>query len=133
LDEKLAEVTEILSQRGAGDAYAALRVDSRIKNLGPAFASKFLYFSGFERSPGGQQPLILDRYVAEAVNRFCGTSWGVAGWSTKLYDDYLELAHAWASEWGCKPDVVELSLFIVGKVPRLPFEVLSGRSLPETC
>jgi hypothetical protein len=47
-------------------AYAYLHGDGRnlIPHLGPSFGTKVLYFSGYGRSHGDLQPLILDQYVA---------------------------------------------------------------------
>lgn len=109
-------------QREAGPvaAYALLSGPGRIPGLGPAFFTKVLYFGhGADLGPGG--PLILDRYVAAALNDLYGWGWPLAGWSSKQYADYLtrsaQLADKWSSLTGSDvtTDVVEYSLFKWGR------------------
>lgn len=98
---------------------------NRINNLGASFGTKFLYFSGYGRCGGDQQPLILDVNVAIALNRLCGVDWPLASWSTSQYAQYLSIAHGWAKEWGTSPDVIERVLFSVGKVSKTSPLVIS--------
>lgn len=117
---RLAMAVELLldSRGGPVAAYDALHGDGwlRVPYLGPSFGTKVLYFSGFDQVAGEQQPLILDRSVAAALNHLCGAGWSASGshWTTGQYAAYLELAHAWAAEWGCRPDVVERVLSAIG-------------------
>ena len=99
-------------------AYTCLHGDGRnlIPHLGSSFGTKVLYFSGCGRSHGDLQLLILDQYVALALNRLCRRlDWPAHGWTTAQYAAYLGLAHSWANAWHTSPDVIERVLFSVGK------------------
>ncbi|MGA5437418.1 hypothetical protein ACPCIZ_32745 [Streptomyces cellulosae] len=57
LDAALAAAVTALREHGAAEAYAALR--GQVPGLGPAFFTKFLYFTGFAVPPArGPRPLI---------------------------------------------------------------------------
>jgi Putative 8-oxoguanine DNA glycosylase OGG-like protein len=84
-----------------------------IPHLGPSFGTKVLCFSGYGRSHGDLQPLIVDQYVA--LNRLCRLDWPAHGWTTAQYAEYLGLAHSWANAWHTSPDVIERVLFSAGK------------------
>jgi len=73
------------------------------------------------RSSGVRQPLILDQFVALALNRLVGSTLPTAqgGWTTAQYATYLDIAHKWAADWGSAPDVVERVLFSIGKASSL--------------
>jgi len=128
--ETLASVAHTLLDEGPVAAYATLHGNGNtIKALGPSFGTKFLYFAGFDRTPGNRQPLILDQYVATAINRFCEIDLPTTQWSAQQYSDYLDLAHAWADTWHSKADVVERVLFAIGKSSPLAVGVLAGLPL----
>jgi len=100
-------------------AYEAFRSGSaRLKHLGPGFFSKILYFGSWNDSPA-QRPLILDQYVAAALNGVAGLGWKRTwNWTTGQYKQYLDLAAQWGNEWGTEPDVVEKTLFRHGRTLR---------------
>lgn len=126
--DHLAAAVRALDADGPLKAYELLHGDDRntIRYLGPSFGTKFLYFAGYERVAGGPQPLIMDQYVALALNLLCGLSWPTGGWSTRQYADYLACAHRWASMWRTSPDVIERILFSVGKADPLVVRVFTG-------
>ena len=127
--DRLANAINILRADGAVAAYDCLHGrSSNIRYLGPSFGTKFLYFCGYDSSPGAFRPLILDRYVSAALNRLCGLEWPDSGFSVSQYAQYLELAHTWASAWSASPDVIERVLFSVGQAPGLAVASLSGRT-----
>lgn len=128
---RLAVAAAMLAAEGPVKAYAYLHGDgrNRLHNLGPSFGTKFLYFAGFDRSHGDRQPLILDQYVALALNRLCGLNWPKHGWATSQYAEYLDLAHSWAGAWQVSPDVIERVLFSVGKASPLVVGVFTGLHL----
>lgn len=82
----------------AGDrrgAYSTLVWGERIGGLGPAFATKFLYFSS---DPSGEAVCpILDKQVATSL-RHPSIGWSIAdgGWRTDTYVYYCELLDRWA-------------------------------------
>lgn len=133
--ERLATAVEILRNDSGGPvaAYNALHGagDHCVTDIGPSFGTKLLYFAGFDQTPGDWQPLILDQYVAMALNTLCGFQWPErnGGWTVQQYRTYLDLAHSWAAEWDTQPDVVERALFAVGKAPALAVSVLTGRPI----
>ncbi|MEW2326100.1 hypothetical protein AB0926_34390 [Streptomyces griseoincarnatus] len=134
LDAPLAAAVTALHECGAPQAYAALQ--GRVPGLGPAFFTKFLYFTGIAMPPaGGPRPLILDRVLsrrlrqlAAAVGRESGHDvdgsiaawvWSDGNWSPHRYRVYLSFMHAAAGQlaaddsWpsGAAPDLLECALF----------------------
>ena len=122
---------QLLRADGPVKAYACLHGDGRnlLPHLGPAFGTKVLYFSGYRRSHGELQPLILDRYVATALKRLYNPNWPAHGWTTAQYAGYLGLAHSLANAWHTSPDVIERVLFSVGKASPLVAGVFTGLPL----
>lgn len=115
--ERLLAGLRIAQQTSAVAAYASFRHGgpNRLVHLGPGFFTKILYFGSWDDSPA-RRPLILDQYVAAALNDVAGLGWADTwNWTTSQYEQYLDLAAQWASEWGCQPDVVEKTLFEHGK------------------
>lgn len=106
-----------LARQSPVAAYQAFRVDgdNRLLHLGPAFFSKMIYFAGYAVSPT-PQPLILDRYVASALNDVADLGWrSTWNWTPGQYEQYLQLATGWASDWRWEADVVERTLFEHGR------------------
>jgi hypothetical protein len=60
--DHLARVARRLAERGALDAYGLLAGECRLRGLGPAFGTKYLYFC--PQSAAGPQALVFDRLVA---------------------------------------------------------------------
>lgn len=83
---------------------------SRIDNFGPAFFTKFLYFT----TPGA---LILDNVLARRVHDLAQIPYLVAGknrsvqWSPYRYAVYLKWMQQNASRIDAEPDELELTLF----------------------
>ena len=83
---------------------------SRLHGFGPAFFTKFLYFS----TPGA---LILDNRLANAVHRLSHLPNLVTGngqsqaWTPYRYSVYLHWMTQTARTVGVKPEVLELTLF----------------------
>jgi hypothetical protein len=126
--DRLASAISVLRSNGAVAAYRCLHGDGgSIRYLGPSFGTKFLYFCGYDSAYGPLKPLILDRYVAGALNRLCGFEWPDSAFSVSQYEQYLELVHAWATVWSTSPDVIERVLFSIGQAPALAIASLSGR------
>lgn len=92
------------------DCYAQmLRGGSlRIKHLGPAFFTKWIYFAGFEAGSSGRaRPLILDARVARTLG------WATWGWSASSYARYIAVSEALRDAWcpEAPTDVIEYALF----------------------
>lgn len=134
LDTALATAVTALREHSAPQAYAALH--RHVPGLGPAFFTKFLYFTGIALPPAhGPRPLILDRvlsrrlrWMAAAVGRESGHDvdgsvaawvWSDSNWSPHRYQVYLSFMHAAANQlaegdsWpsGAAPDLLECALF----------------------
>lgn len=90
------------------------RSDLRIKYLGPAFFTKWLYFTGYDQRELKPAPLILDARVATAIG--WKRKWG---WRSAAYGEYLEAVEQVRAEWGpgATAHVVEYSLFKAGGKP----------------
>ncbi|MFF2937913.1 8-oxoguanine DNA glycosylase OGG fold protein [Streptomyces mirabilis] len=134
LDAVLAAAVTALREHGAPKAYAALQ--GRVPGLGPAFFTKFLYFTGRAVLPaGGVRPLILDqvlagrmRQMATVVGSESGHDpdgsiaawvWSDGNWTPHRYQVYLSFLHAAADQlvtedtWpaGGTADLLECALF----------------------
>lgn len=104
----------------AAEAYSVLTTDrgaGRIHQLGPAFATKFLYFA--QGTAAEPRLLILDAVVAGNLPE----AWpGAAtwGWYPKTYGRYCELLASWARQATerldgsrkVRADEIELALFL---------------------
>jgi hypothetical protein len=106
--ERLARVARHLTQGGALDAYRRFGGDCRLRWLGPAFGTKYLYFC--PQSPGSPA-LILDRLVAQWLTRNTQSSFHAGPWSPSTYRRYLELVGSWAAALGVAAEEVEWCIF----------------------
>lgn len=109
-----------LSREDPRAAYAILRPGDNkpaIKELGPAFFTKYLYFAG-----GGNADhrcCILDRNVAASLNRTCG--WASLpidknNWLATAYERYALLLDRWVDQHQLpRHDLIERWLFEDGK------------------
>jgi hypothetical protein len=108
---RLLVAAQTLKTQGALAAYARLSDEggSHLDGLGPAFATKFMYFC----QPVDQAPiaLILDRLVSKWLAQNVGIWLPSGGRSRAVYAEYVRLIHAWASELGCAADDVECCIF----------------------
>lgn len=106
---KLLDVAVVLDKKGAQAAYRAMGGPSRLKRIGPAFATKFLYFA--DRGRHDCRALILDRLVANWLRRHTDFQVNPLRWAPATYDAYLDRMHQWARELRVTPDAVELAIF----------------------
>jgi hypothetical protein len=98
----LAAITN-MREDGPVSAYRTLYRGGthRLIGLGPAFFTKVLYFTGWDRAAGDRQPLILDQFVVTALNDQAHLGWRLNwAWSGDQYATYLDLAHKRAAGWG---------------------------------
>ena len=107
--ERLARVAQQLAEQGALDAYGVLGRACRLRGLGPAFVTKYLYFC--PQSPAGPRALILDRLVARWLAKNVSISFNPGFWSLKTYGRYLDLLGSWAEALGAGSDEVEWCIF----------------------
>lgn len=106
-EEHLAAAAEVLRAQGPLAGYEVLGTEHRIKGLGPAFGTKFLCFQ-----PGGEDALILDRYITEFAEHRCGISWQSTRWSRQTYARYLDAMGEWSQACDIKPSMLEAILFM---------------------
>jgi hypothetical protein len=107
--DRLAKVAQHLAHRGALDAYGLLAGECRLRGLGPAFGTKYLYFC--PQSAAGPQALIFDRLVAGWLGEHVDVRLNPSSWSPRTYRRYLELVSSWADALGVAGDEVEGCIF----------------------
>lgn len=109
--DRLARVARTLSEDGAISAYGRLTHDSdcRLRWLGPAFGTKYLYFCQPEGQP--MTALILDSLVSTWLRREAKLDLNPIPWSVRTYQRYLEQMHLWANGLRCRPDELEHCIF----------------------
>jgi hypothetical protein len=85
---RLQSASELVRTDGPVRAYASMLRGGQnsVRFCGPAFSTKFLYFSSFDPESTNPQPLILDRKVARSLGL------GTTPWSSQTYGEYLGLA-----------------------------------------
>ncbi|MFK4107498.1 hypothetical protein [Streptomyces sp. NPDC002176] len=140
LDAALATAVTALREHGAPQAYAALR--RQVPGLGPAFFTKFLYFTGAAVPPAqGPRPLILDRVLARRLRQLAAAVgyesgldkdgsvaawvWSDSNWTPHRYQVYLSFMQAATNQlvqgdsWpsGATPDLLECALFTTNWEP----------------
>lgn len=90
--------------------------------VGPAYASKLLYFYCHNYN-ASVKPLIFDSVVVRAMRSFNWPIWCMddmaigqvpKGKSPHAYGQYLILMHNWAQALGCRPDQLEYFLWARG-------------------
>jgi|GEM_PF-3551969 len=139
----LRTAVDVLQTKGSVAAFSALSLrglpgldvpNVRIPGFGPAFFTKFLYFAARPLAVKDDQPLILDRRVADSLRRrtteilrdrpwvspegLAAWAWPVGGWSAHRYQAYLRYAAAAtrrmrevSAEWPDRTDPIEVALF----------------------
>ncbi len=103
----LLEVARKTKQDGGPAAFEYLS-RNRLRDLGVAFATKYLFFcsAGSATTPA----LVLDRLVRDWLADNAG--WRInLNWRVSAYEEYVQTASAWASELGLQPAEVEYLMF----------------------
>lgn len=97
-NRRLNGAYELLLRDGAAAAYRSMSPENpnRVRGLGPAFATKFLYFAGYKQEPPNRlRPLILDSLVGAALHEAEPEAFGPRTglfWDCETYARYLEAA-----------------------------------------
>lgn len=106
-----------LARRSAGEAYPSMfgpAGRARIRQMGVAFGTKFLYFSGYSDNQT-LRPLIYDQRVHVSLLKIPDRGFDLprspSGLRTSQYLSYLEFAQRWAVDLGVEPDTLERALF----------------------
>ena len=107
---RLAGAARRLRDHGAMAAYDCLSDggDCRLRGLGPAFGTKYLFFLPSNAEPSA---LILDSLVAAWLKRETDLDVNPVAWSGETYRSYLDQMHRWAASLGCAPDELECNVF----------------------
>ncbi len=125
LQPTLCAVTRAIAFGMYGAAYDMFQA-AEIPELGPSFASKYLYFCS-ARSNYPTKALIFDSRVASGLRRsdFPSDFWrylthnnatttSSVSWTSSGYLQYLILMHCWASALNCSAEQLEFYLFTHG-------------------
>lgn len=105
--DTLAEVARVALEDGGPAAFGWF-AHNRLRGLGVAFATKYLFFCAAAGDAG--PALVLDRLVRGWLARNAGWSLRL-DWRVADYRDYVETVTAWASELGCGVSEAEYLMF----------------------
>lgn len=97
--------------RSPRECYLTLTTErgrGRARWLGPAFATKFLYFAA--GSSRRHEVLIIDRVVSKGLHEWYPRL-ATAGWHADTYAWYCDVLGHWAEQGGVEPDQIEMALF----------------------
>lgn len=107
--QKVYRVAAALDQDGPLAAYRLFATECRLTKIGPAFATKFLYF--VDSGKHDTHALILDRLVAKWLLLRADYPVNPVPWSPTAYQDYLDRMHEWAAALRVTPAALELAMF----------------------
>lgn len=118
LREKLDGIAAA-GREGAAAAWDAFTSSSKIRGLGPAFASKYAYFAAFANGTATSElpTLIVDLNTSWAM-------WDLVQLPRSVdrragYVEYVRRSASWARSARVRPDTIEWALFRIGQsVPR---------------
>jgi hypothetical protein len=105
----LVDAARTVKSAGAVAGYKCLAGRCRIKGLGPAFGTKFLYFC----SKTGAWPtaLIFDSLVAGWLQQNSHVRINPLSWNSANYGRYMAAMTEWADAVGVESDEIELCIF----------------------
>jgi hypothetical protein len=116
VENNLRRGAAILAEDGAVAVYEAMLAggSAQTKYMGPAYFTKYLFFTGYRDPVAGLRPLILDKRVAAALRDrgVFGPRAGNADWPSDLYRRYLTYCH---EQNPADPVAVEVELFNAGR------------------
>lgn len=110
VSERLSAGAVFVRKNGAVEGFRFMNNDNRIKHLGAAYFTKWLYFvSAVESSDDPDAAPILDAQVAQWL--FAETGLPFETGKTKPYERYVALLSAWGAEYNRTPVQVEKTIF----------------------
>jgi hypothetical protein len=104
---RLQTAARAVRREGALAGYRALAAPVRLKHLGPAFGTKFLFF----QSAGHDRALIFDQLMSTWLEENCGLRLDATRWSSQTYAEYLRLMRIWAVSLEVEPATLEMAVF----------------------
>jgi hypothetical protein len=107
---RLHTTAKALSERGAVAGYAELAdyQASRLRFLGPAFGTKFLAFCSRDAE---HNALILDRLVANWLQRNTTLDLDPVPWNLSTYARFVDQLQEWSAALDISPDDLECRIF----------------------
>lgn len=113
-DDAIGVLNAAANASHRGDIEAAYRaIHGKVKRLGPAFFTKFLYFTG-DRDSGAPRCMILDSRVAAAVFTLTGAEYFDE--KPQLYARFCRDLWRWGDRYGEEPDGIEFRLYKFGQL-----------------
>jgi hypothetical protein len=116
--DKIQATVDAVRLHGAAAGYRGYFSYNRLSQLDVAFATKLLYFAGYQHQHLGQpRPLIYDTRVATAITRLPAAPLLPTipdSVTTSKYERYCAWAEAIAEERQTEPVVIEWALFALG-------------------
>lgn len=110
--QKLQAVAEAVATDGSVAGYQLMANASRLKHLGPAFGTKFLYFC--PQAHTGPRALILDQIVGSWLDSEADLDLDFETWDTGDYETYVQTVENWAGELGVQATDIEECIFTNG-------------------
>jgi hypothetical protein len=115
-EANLREAAAILADDGPVAGYESMLAggSAQTKYMGPAYFTKYLFFTGYHDPAAELRPLILDKRVATALRErgVFGPRAGNADWPSELYQRYLVYCR---EQNPADPVAVEADLFNEGR------------------
>ena len=111
LNDILRRAAEASYRGEIRSAYAAIR--GKVPRLGPAFFSKFLYFTA-DRDPPDPSSVILDSRVSAAAFTLTGRDYSEDKAAT--YERFCNDMHMWSRQFNTPADVIEFRMYQFGQL-----------------
>jgi hypothetical protein len=111
LNEILRTAAEASHRGEIRSAYTAIR--GKVGRLGPAFFSKFLYFTG-DRDSSSPRCMILDSRVSASAFTLTGCDYSEAKAAT--YERFCHAVHNWSQQFDSRADVIEFRMYQFGQL-----------------
>lgn len=110
VSDRLAEAVDIVQSQGPVGGFRFMNNSGRIKFLGPAFFTKWLYFtSAVTDANGSEAAPILDKQVTYWIREYTGISLNLN--RTPAYERYLDFLESWGRPYNRTPVQVEKAIF----------------------
>lgn len=110
VSDRLAEAVDIVRSQGPVGGFRFMNNSGRIKYLGPAFFTKWLYFASAVADVNSPEAApILDKQVTDWIHEHTGIFLKIN--KTSTYQSYLDLLEGWGRPYNRTPVQVEKAIF----------------------